>query len=82
MFGELVATWSLLPKDGQPATEPRGTLGKLLQINYFGGGKTWILTNAMALLQASSQFVWMPIHIAGNKIGIDFPSGVKPAPRS
>eukprot|EP00971_Amphidinium_carterae_P137013 2715189-Amphidinium_carterae.2 len=65
MFGELVATCTLMSKDGQASTKPRGTL----QINFFGDGKRWIL----------NQFVWMPTHIACSKIGIFFPSGVKPA---
>eukprot|EP00971_Amphidinium_carterae_P305569 6072373-Amphidinium_carterae.1 len=48
-FGELVATWRMVPKDDRPSTEPRGTLGKLLRINYFGDGKTWILNERNAI---------------------------------
>eukprot|EP00971_Amphidinium_carterae_P262506 5207149-Amphidinium_carterae.3 len=33
----------MVPKDD------RGTLGKLLQINYFGDGKTWILNERNAI---------------------------------
>eukprot|EP00971_Amphidinium_carterae_P178671 3544370-Amphidinium_carterae.1 len=36
MFGELVATWRLKAKSDHTSTEPRGSLGMLLQINYFG----------------------------------------------
>eukprot|EP00971_Amphidinium_carterae_P178915 3548495-Amphidinium_carterae.2 len=49
MFGESVAAWRLKAKSDHTSTEPRGTLGKLLQINYYGDGKTWVLQKNNAI---------------------------------
>eukprot|EP00971_Amphidinium_carterae_P079313 1569172-Amphidinium_carterae.2 len=39
VFGHLVAIWRSHDKDGVKSLEPRGALGRLLAVDYFGSGE-------------------------------------------
>eukprot|EP00971_Amphidinium_carterae_P298189 5925283-Amphidinium_carterae.2 len=50
IFGELVAIWRSHDKDGIKSLGTRVALGRLLSVDYFGSGKTIILTETKRLV--------------------------------